>query len=217
MINEILALFQNLPEHLQMWATNYGPGLYLILGLILFAETGLVVAPLLPGDSLLFATGAILALNLPGLNIFVMGIVMILAVFLGDVTNYSVGRWFQRRVLKGGEVRWLNKRHLEKTQEFYARHGGRTVILARFVPIVRTYAPFVAGVSGMPFSRFIGYSFAGSLIWIISFLSLGYFFGNIPSIKTNFHYVILAILILSVMPIAIEFIKEKRKAKASAA
>jgi len=198
-------MFQQLPEYLQLWATSYGSGLYLILALILFAETGLIVTPFLPGDSLLFATGAVLAFDLPGLDIYVMGLVMIAAVFCGDVTNYLVGRKVAKTFFKNGHSKWLNKKHLDRTHQFYKRHGGRTIVLARFVPIVRTYAPFVGGLSGMTFSKYISFSIIGAIVWITAFLSIGYYFGNMPSVKSNFHYVILAILVLSVLPIAFEF------------
>lgn len=214
-MEQLIHLFQNIPEQLQLWAADYGSGLYLILGLILFCETGLIVAPILPGDSLLFATGAILAMSLPGLNIYTMGAVMIGAVFLGDNVNYFVGRKLGQSKLFNENSKWLNKKHLDKTRDFYARHGGKTIIMARFVPIVRTYAPFVAGLSSMNYRTYLTYSISGAVVWISSFLALGYFFGNIPQVKSQFHYVILAILVLSVMPIAIEFWRERSKSRAA--
>ena len=180
-----------------MWAVDYGVGLYAILFLIIFAETGLVVTPLLPGDSLLFAVGALLSMHLPGLEIWVMIPLLWSAALTGDVVNYHVGQWIAPKLFKDYNARWLNRKHLDRTQEFYKKHGGKTVIMARFMPIVRTYAPFVAGLSGMKFREFMMYSVTGGFAWISSFLLLGYFFGNIPAIKSNFQYVILAIVVIS--------------------
>lgn len=216
MVQELISLFHNLPEHLSLWAQSYGLGLYLILFLIIFAETGLVVAPFLPGDSLLFATGALLALDLPGLNILIMIPVLIIAAILGDMLNYYVGRWMAPRLFGNAQSRWLNKKHLEKTKDFYDKHGGKTIILARFMPIVRTYAPFVAGMGGMKYSEFFVFNVVGAIVWISSFLGLGYFFGNIPAIKANFQYVILAIIIVSFMPLVIEYLKSRRKVSTAA-
>lgn len=193
-----------------MWALDYGIGLYIILWLIIFAETGLIVTPFLPGDSLLFATGAIIALGLPGLNIWMMIFALLSAAIIGDMVNYHVGKWMAPKLFKGYKAKWLNKKHLDKAHEFYEKHGGKAIVLARFVPIIRTYAPFVAGMSGMRYSYFVIYNVSGGLVWVASFLLLGYFFGNIPVIKSNFQYVILAIIVISVMPIVIEFWRARR-------
>ena len=206
----IIDIFQNLPTYLHAWATAYGSGLYIILFLIIFAETGLVVTPFLPGDSLLFATGALLSLNVPGLNVGTMIILLVIAAILGDWVNYHVGKWTAPKLFRGYESRWLNRKHLEKTKEFYDRHGGKTIILARFIPIVRTYAPFVAGMSGMSYRQFAMYNVIGGVVWIVSFILLGYFFGNLPVVKSNFQYVILGIIVVSVMPVVVEFIKARR-------
>lgn len=208
----ILDIFQNLPTYLHMWATDYGTGLYLILFLIIFCETGLVVTPLLPGDSLLFAVGALFSMNLPGLDIGLVIPLLWVAALMGDTVNYHVGQWIAPKLFKSYEAKWLNRKHLDRTKEFYQKHGGKTVILARFMPIVRTYAPFVAGLGGMKFPQFFMYSFFGGLLWIGSFTLLGYFFGNIPAIKSNFQYVILAIIVVSLLPLAIEFARSKRAA-----
>ncbi|MGZ3722448.1 MAG: VTT domain-containing protein [Bdellovibrionales bacterium] len=210
-MTDILEIVRHLPEHLQIWAGAYGPGLYAILALIIFAETGLVVTPLLPGDSLLFAAGSILALGVPGLNLPVMCVILILAAFTGDLVNYHVGKWAAPKIFINGNLKWLNRRHLAKTQEFYAKHGGKTIILARFIPIVRTYAPFVAGVGGFTLRRFILFSLTGGTLWIVLFLNLGYFFGNIPAVKKNFELVILAICAVSVAPVVIEWLKSRRQ------
>ena len=191
--------------HLLAMTQAYGVFIYLILFLIVFAETGLVVTPFLPGDSLLFAVGAIAALG--GLDPFLAGGIIAIAAFLGDNTNYFFGRWVGPKVFKG-ESRWLNKAYLQKTQGYYDRWGPQTVIIARFLPIIRTFAPFVAGVGRMPYKRFISFSSIGSLLWVPSFIGLGYFFGNMPIVKKNFTLVILAIIVLSVLPAAIAIAKE---------
>jgi len=205
-MSQLIDLFRHLPEHLQMWAASYGMGLYIILFLIIFAETGLVVTPFLPGDSLLFAAGAVVAIHAgEGLNIWTMTGILILAAVLGDAVNYRVGAWMATRLFNGQEARWLNRKHLDRTREFYDRHGGKTIVLARFIPIVRTYAPFVAGLSGMKYTAFLAFNVMGAVTWISSFLFLGYFFGNIPQVKSNFTYVILAIIVISVLPIVWEW------------
>lgn len=208
----LLDILQNMPTYLHLWAVDYGIGLYFIVAAIIFAETGLVVTPILPGDSLLFAIGALLALDLPGLNIFVMIGILILAALTGDTVNYFLGQWMAKRLFTT-EARWLNRKHLERTQEFYAKHGGKTIIIARFMPIVRTYAPFVAGLSGITYRKFIGFSITGGVAWISLFTLAGYFFGNIPSVKTNFHYAILAICMISVAPVIIEYFKSRREVR----
>lgn len=227
LIENFIEIFRNLPEHLQMWATAYGPGFYAILAAIIFAETGLVVAPLLPGDSLLFAAGAVLALGLPELSLPLMCVILILAAFIGDLVNYHVGRWAAPRLFRNADgtagnfesgefttsrVRGLNPKYLHKTRAFYNKHGGRTLVFARFVPIVRTYAPFVAGLTGMPLKRFMAYSFFGGTVWITLFLNLGYFFGNIPAVKRNFELVIFAIIFVSILPMLIEYVRARRHA-----
>ncbi|MGE0528308.1 MAG: DedA family protein [Bdellovibrionales bacterium] len=210
-MSQLIDFFQHIPEYLEVWAGAYGPGLYLILFLIIFAETGLVVTPFLPGDSLLFATGAVMALGLPGLNVGTMIGVLFVAAVLGDMVNYHIGKWMAPRLFRSSKSRWLNTNHLEKTREFYDRHGGKTVVLARFLPIIRTYAPFVAGMSGMRYSDFFVYNIAGGAIWISSFIGLGFFFGNLPAVKSNFQYVILAIIVLSVLPIVFEWWRERQR------
>lgn len=212
-VTHLLEIIQHIPEYLQIWAVDYGTGLYLILALIIFCETGLVVTPFLPGDSLLFATGALLAMGLPNLSIGVMIPLLIAAAIVGDTVNFHVGRYMSARVLAKG-VRWLNPKHLERTTEFFDRHGGKTVVLARFLPILRTYVPFVSGLTGMPYRRFLMFSVFGGTIWIASFLTLGYLFGNIPAVKTNFHYVIIGIIVLSLVPIALDLVRGRRSARA---
>jgi membrane-associated protein len=206
----LIDIFRNLPTHLHIWASDYGMGLYIILFLIIFAETGLVVTPILPGDSLLFATGALLSMGLPGLSIWVMIPLLIVAAILGDFVNYRIGQWAAPRIFSSRFSRWLNPKHLEQTEDFYRKYGGKTVVLARFIPIIRTYAPFVAGMGAMEFSKFIFFNIVGGIVWITSFLLLGYFFGQIPAIKSNFQYVIVGIIVVSVLPVVFEFLKARR-------
>ena len=209
-MTELLELLRHLPEHLQVWAGAYGPGLYAILFAIIFCETGFVVTPILPGDSLLFAAGSVVAMGGTSLSLPLMCVILIAAAFSGDLVNYHVGKWAAPKLFLTGKLKWLNRQHLEKTQGFYKKHGGKTLILARFVPIVRTYAPFVAGLGGFTLKRFVAFSLTGGSLWIVIFLNLGYFFGNIPAVKRNFELVIAAILVISVMPMVIEYWRSRR-------
>jgi membrane-associated protein len=184
----------HLDSHLETFTRNYGVWVYALLFLIVFCETGLVVTPFLPGDSLLFVVGTLAAVG--GMHIgLVMG-VLIAAALCGDNVNYWIGRWAGMRLF----ARWLNPVHLQRTHEFYARHGGKTIIIARFVPIVRTYVPFVAGVGAMPYLRYLTYCVLGALLWVGSLCLAGYFFGNIPVIRNNLTVVSLAIVLLSISP-----------------
>lgn len=202
LINFIL----HIDVHLTEIFANYGVLAYGILFLIIFCETGLVFIPFLPGDSLLFAVGAITALG--STNIFLVFLLLWLAAFLGDNTNYWIGWFIGQKLIDHPKIP-INQKHIDKTQEFYKKHGGKTIFLARFIPIVRTFAPFVAGIGKMHYKKFITFSIAGSFTWVALFVFMGYFFGNIPQIKHNFSLVIMAIIIISVMPIVIEFIKTK--------
>ncbi|HOW53644.1 MAG TPA: DedA family protein [Syntrophorhabdaceae bacterium] len=193
--------------HLSEIMRSYGVWTYLILFLIIFCETGLVVAPLLPGDSLLFAAGTFAARG--DLNVFWLFLLLSAAAILGDTANYWIGSYLGPRVFHKEKVRFLNKEYLERTHRFYEKYGGKTIIIARFVPIIRTFAPFVAGIGSMTYGKFISYNVAGGILWIGAFAYAGYFFGNIPMVKRNFTMVIFAIIILSVMPGVIEFIKHK--------
>lgn len=212
---ELLALFidlvVNLDDHLQALVAAYGAWIYLILFLIVFCETGLVVTPFLPGDSLLFVAGAIAAAG--GMNIHLLVVLLIIAAILGDAVNYSVGHYLGPRVLKDRDSRWLNPRHLERAHAFYEHHGGKTIIIARFVPIVRTYAPFVAGAASMPYPRFALYNITGAIVWVVSLGYAGYFFGNIPLIKDNLTVVIITIIILSILPGVFEYLRHRRRAQ----
>jgi membrane-associated protein len=209
-LRQFVDYFLHLDRHLTELVTQYGTWTYAILFAIVFAETGLVVLPLLPGDSLLFAAGALAALG--ALDPWFLGGLLIVAAVLGDTVNYHVGKWIGPRAFSG-EIRWLRKDYLDKTHAFFERHGGKTIILARFVPIVRTFAPFVAGVGTMTYRQFILYNVVGAVAWVGLFVPLGYFFGNIPAVKRNFSLVILGIIFLSVLPIMIEFYKGWREKK----
>lgn len=193
--------------YLNVWTAQLGPWIYLVLFLIVFAETGLVVTPFLPGDSLLFAIGALAALPGNVMNYWVLLITLIVAAFLGDTANYWIGEKFAGRFFTNTDAKFLNPKHLEKTQNFYKKYGGKTIILARFAPIVRTYAPFVAGMGKMQYKTFMSYNIIGSIAWVVIFLTLGYFFGNFPVVQKNFTYLIFGIIIVSVAPIGYEMIK----------
>jgi len=204
LLRQFVDFFLHLDTHLAEIIREYGTWTYAILFLIVFAETGLVVMPLLPGDSLLFAAGTFAALG--DLNPVLLILLLIAAAILGDTVNYWVGNRIGARAFSGN-VRFLKREYLERTQRFYERHGGKTIILARFVPIVRTFAPFVAGVGTMSYPRFLAYNVIGAIVWVTGFVTIGYLFGNIPAVKERFSLVILAIIAVSVLPIAIEIVK----------
>lgn len=213
-IQSIIDFILHIDDHLVYIVSTYKTWTYLILFLIIFAETGFVVTPFLPGDSLLFAAGAIIAKPESELNIFLAIGLLIIAAISGDLVNYHIGKYIGPKAFSG-KYRFLKKEYLEKTQQFYDKYGGKTIIYARFVPIIRTFAPFVAGVGSMSYSRFASYNVIGGIIWIVSFMTLGYFFGGMPIIKDNFTLVIFAIIILSIIPPFISVIKEKNKNKKS--
>lgn len=210
LIGSLIDFVLHIDVHLVEIVNNYQTWTYLILFLIIFAETGLVVTPFLPGDSLLFAAGAIIAKPETELNIFLMCGLLIVAAIIGDLVNYHIGKYVGPKAFSG-KYRLLKKEYLDKTQLFYDKYGGKTIIYARFVPIIRTFAPFVAGVGTMRYGRFASYNVIGGVIWITSFLFLGYFFGGIPVIKDNFTIVIFAIIGLSLLPPIIEVVREKLK------
>ena len=210
LIRTIIDFVLHIDHHLVEIVNDYQTWTYLILFLIIFAETGLVVTPFLPGDSLLFAAGAIIAKPETVLNIGVMCVLLIIAAVLGDMVNYHVGRYIGVKAFSG-RYRFLKVEYLNTTQQFYNKHGGKTIIYARFIPIVRTFAPFVAGIGTMGYARFATYNVIGGMAWVISFLFLGYFFGGLPVIKDNFTYVIFGIIFVSILPPVIEVIRQKRK------
>lgn len=197
----------HLDRHLGGLISQYGTGTYLLLGLIVFCETGLVVTPFLPGDSLLFAAGAFAGLG--SLNPWVLCAILMVAAIAGDNLNYWIGRYIGPRAFSG-QIRFLKKAYLDRTQSFFDRHGGRTVILARFVPIVRTFTPFVAGVGMMPYPRFLAYSLAGGFVWVFGFVWLGYYFGNLPIVRNNFGMVVGVIILISILPMVFEVIRARR-------
>jgi len=210
----IYTIFHLSPDHLNNFTAYVGPGkLYAVLFLIIFAETGLVVTPFLPGDSLLFALGAISANPASPINLPLIAILLIVAAVLGDAVNYYAGQRIGPKVFTREDSRLLNKKHLKRAQEFYEKYGGKTIILARFVPIVRTFAPFVAGIGNMGYARFFLYNVVGAIAWVLICIVAGYYFGRIEFVQKRFEVVIIAIIVISVMPMVVEFILARRRAK----
>jgi membrane-associated protein len=214
-IRQIADIFLHLDHHLRELVQLFGVWTYVALFCVIFAETGLVILPFLPGDSLLFAVGAIAAIPESGLNVMALMGIMFTAALMGDVVNYTVGRHLGPRVFKKDSGVFLNRKHLHRTKVFYDRHGGKTIIFARFIPIIRTFAPFVAGIGHMRLAKFATYSVTGAFLWVLPLTMLGYFFGNLPVIQKNFQYVILGIIGLSIMPAVIEIFRAKFLRKAS--
>lgn len=205
---ELIQTLLHLDEYLATIIQLFGPFTYIILFAIIFAETGLVVTPFLPGDSLLFIVGTLSGSGY--LNIWIGYIVLLLAAVLGDTVNYWIGHHIGPHVFSRENSRFFKKAYLEKTREFYEKHGGKTIILARFVPIVRTFAPFVAGVGQMHYNTFLYYNIIGGFIWVTGLLFAGYFFGGLPIIKNNFEFAVIGIVLISLVPVLIEYIKHKR-------
>lgn len=201
---KLIDFILHIDVHLGEIIASYGTGTYVVLFLIIFAETGLVVTPFLPGDSLLFAAGAFSAKPETGLNVHAMALLLFIAAFLGDTLNYWIGAKLGPAVFKREDSFFFRKKHLERAHAFFEKYGGRAIILARFVPIVRTFVPFVAGVGAMTYRRFIAYNLIGGFIWIYFFIYAGFAFGNQPFVQKNFKLVILAIIVLSVLPMVIE-------------
>lgn len=209
LLKQFIDFFLHLDKHLFDIVQQYGTLTYVILFLIVFTETGLVIMPLLPGDSLLFAAGAIAANEGTGLNVWLVILVLIIAALLGDNVNYFMGKKFGGEIKKRERILFLKREYLEKTEAFYEKHGGSTVIMARFIPIVRTVAPFVAGAGSMNYSKYIGYCVLGAVLWVPSLTLLGYFFGNMDIVKKNFELVIFAIIGFSILPMIFQFVKSK--------
>ena len=210
-MSSFIDLFLNLDKHVESFFLNYQTLSYFLICLILFCETGLVVTPFLPGDSLLFAVGATIA-KVGILNIYVMIPLMIVAVLLGDNVNYFMGKFIGNRLFESDNPllkRFLKREYLTQTEAFYEKHGGKTVIMARFVPIVRTFAPFVAGIGAMDYRKYIGYCIGGGILWVVSLTLLGYFFGQLEFVKKNFELVVLGIIAVSVLPMVFEIVKAK--------
>ena len=205
--------FLHLDGHLKELVSDYGTWTYVILFLVIFAETGLVVTPFLPGDSLLFAAGMLASLG--KLNPWELIAILIVAAVLGDTVNYHIGKFIGPKVFSDGErkglMRFLKKDHLDKAQQFYEKHGGKTIIMARFVPIVRTFAPFVAGIGSMNYSRFISYNIVGAIIWVTGLTLAGYYLAEFEFVRKHFEKVVLGIILISVAPIIIEYIRSKKQ------
>jgi len=209
-ITTLLDFFLHLDKHLNEIILNYGAWTYLILFLIIFYETGLVVTPFLPGDSLLFAAGTFAALG--SLEVGWLCVLLTIAAIAGDAVNYWIGNYIGPRAFTS-DSRFLKKEHLQRTHEFYEKHGGKTIILARFIPIIRTFAPFVAGIGAMTYSRFATYNVVGGAVWVTSFTFAGFHFGNLPAVRENFTFVIIAIIIISTLPAVVELVRAKLRSR----
>jgi membrane-associated protein len=203
----LLDILLHVDKYLNILLANYGTWVYLILFLVIFCETGLVVTPFLPGDSLLFMLGALAASG--ELNLLLIAVMLIVAAIAGNVVNYYIGRWIGPRVFSSSKVRFFNRDHLMRTHAFYEKNGGKTIFLARFIPILRTFAPFVAGIGGMTFTRFQFYNISSSMVWVLLFLGAGYSFGNIPIVENNFTLVVYVIIFISLLPALITFLKQR--------
>jgi membrane-associated protein len=214
LFNWFIEFVLHMDEQLPLIVNSIGGWTYLALFVVIFIETGIVIMPFLPGDSLLFAAGAVAALPQTNLNTFLLFILMATAAILGDTANYWIGHFMGEKVFTS-ESRWFKKEYLERTQAFYEKHGGKTILLARFIPIIRTFAPFVAGIGRMRYGYFFSYNVFGGILWTGLFLGAGHFFGNLPIVKENFSLVIIAIIVISVLPAVVEYIKG-RGAKPSA-
>jgi membrane-associated protein len=211
-ISFLIEFILHMDEHLAIIIRDYGTWTYAILFMIVFMETGFVVTPFLPGDSLLFAAGSFAALG--SLSPWVLFGLLGAAAILGDTINYSIGSYIGERAFSGN-IRWLKKEYLDRTEAFYEKHGGKTIILARFVPIIRTFAPFVAGVGSMTYGRFITYNIVGGLAWVAIFTFMGFFFGNLPFVRKNFELVIFAIIFISLLPPVFEYFKARKEEQAA--
>ena len=212
MLTTLFYSLLSLDETLALLAAQYGPWLYALLFAVIFAETGLVVLPFLPGDSLLFISGTVVAAA--GLNVHALVAILALAAILGDSVNYSIGRYVGPRVYDRPDSRWIRQDHLRRTQAFYDRYGGITIVIGRFVPIIRTFAPFLASVAQMPYPKFLAYNVAGGLLWIASLVYAGYLFGNIPWVKDNLTFIVIGIVVVSLIPAISTFLAERRRARA---
>ncbi|ALB44617.1 hypothetical protein AXY43_09305 [Clostridium sp. MF28] len=208
-VTYLIDIFLHLDKYLGFIINNYGFETYLLLFFIIFLETGLVVTPFLPGDSLIFAAAAFAAMGM--LNIYALLGLLIVAAILGDTVNYEIGRIFGDKLINIAGGKLIKKEHLDKTNKFYEKHGGKTIIFARFIPIVRTLAPFVAGIGKMQYRHFISFNAIGGILWVLVVSALGFFFGNIPVVKKNFEFVIIAIIFISIVPVIVEFLRSKMK------
>lgn len=215
-IAQAFDIFLHLDQHLNHLAGQMGGWLYGLLFLIIFCETGLVVTPFLPGDSLLFAVGALAAREDSPVSVPLTAVLLIVSAVVGDAVNFAIGKWVGPAIFHKETGRWLNKQHLLRAHRFYEKHGGKTIFLARFIPIIRTFAPFVAGIGKMNYPRFAIYNVTGGATWVLAFLLGGYTFAEHPWVKDRFHWVIVAIIVISVIPVVIEYIRARREALAAA-
>lgn len=209
-IHAIIDFILHIEVHLDYLIQTYHGWTYLILFLIIFCETGVVVLPFLPGDSLLFAIGAFAARG--SFDFWTISLSLLAAAIIGDSVNYAIGKYVGPKVFYKDNSKFFNKDHLIKAQKFYEKYGAKTIIIARFIPIVRTFAPFVAGIGEMTYKKFMTYNVVGAILWVFSFIPLGYFFGNLPFIQSNFKLVMVAIIVISVLPAIFEFIRERKRA-----
>ncbi|MBB6447172.1 membrane-associated protein [Bacillus benzoevorans] len=209
-MSSIIDIFLHLDKHLSLYMNDYGVFIYLILFIVVFCETGLVIMPFLPGDSLLFATGALAAVG--SIKLLPIYLIFCVAAIAGDTVNYTIGHFLRNKVSSQSNIRFIKTEYLDRTTEFFRKHGSKTIILARFVPIIRTFAPFVAGVGMMPYRKFLSYNAIGGLLWVSIALFAGYFFGAIPIIKDNFSIVVIGIVVVSLLPIVFTYFKSKMAA-----
>ena len=207
MITDLIDFILHIDQHLKELSADYGVWIYVILFLIVFCETGLVVTPFLPGDSLLFAAGAISALG--DMNIHLMVVILLAAAILGDAVNFAIGKYFGEKLFSNPNSKIFKQEYLGKTHQFYEKYGGKTIIIARFVPIVRTFAPFVAGMGNMHYGRFLQYNVIGAVLWVVSLSYAGYYFGDLPFVKNNFGMVVIGIIVISVLPMVFEIVRAK--------
>ena len=208
-LGQVVDIFLHLDGYLNAMAASMGPWLYVLLFAVIFCETGLVVTPFLPGDSLIFAVGALAAAEGSAIKLPYAIIILILAAILGDGVNFEIGKYIGPKIFSKETGFWLNKKHLLSAHAFYEKHGGKTIILARFIPIIRTFAPFVAGIGKMTYLHFALYNIAGAVVWVISFALGGYYFAAAPLVQNHFHYVVVAIIVISVLPAVYEFVRAK--------
>lgn len=213
LLAQVWDIFLHLDVHLNGWAGTLGPWLYVVLFAVVFCETGLVVTPFLPGDSLLFAAGALASRAGSPINLWILIPVIFAAAVIGDSVNYEIGKWLGPKVFTRKDSWLLNQNHLHKAHTFYEKYGGKTIILARFIPIIRTFAPFVAGIGKMTYLHFISYNIIGAAMWVLLFVFGGYWFADLPLVQNHFHYVIVAIIVISVLPAVYEVWAERRKSK----
>lgn len=212
-ITKIIDIFLHLDTHLNLLAADMGAWLYILLFAVIFCETGLVITPFLPGDSLLFAVGALASVEGSVINVWAAFILLFIAAVLGDAANYSIGKYIGPKIFNQDTGRLLNKKHLLAAHAFYEKHGGKTILLARFIPIIRTFAPFVAGIGKMTYWHFALYNITGAFLWVCLFVFGGYYFASAPLVKNHFHYVIVAIIFISLLPAVWEYFKAKKEAK----